>query len=187
MTVLHSPRLAHFQRALHHLTCVVGRAVSWCALLMVFLMVLVVVMRYGFGIGNIALQESITYLHGAVFMLCAGYTLAQDEHVRVDVLYQHWGPRRRALVNLLGTLFLLLPICVAIFALSLDYVVRSWAGLEKSDNGGLPLVFILKSLLLVMPVLLGIQAVADLLRHAMTLAGASQPVDIEDQETHPWT
>ncbi|MEQ9508413.1 MAG: C4-dicarboxylate ABC transporter permease, partial [Alloalcanivorax xenomutans] len=70
---------------------------------------------------------------------------------------------------------------------SLDYVVRSWAGLEKSDNGGLPLVFILKSLLLVMPVLLGIQAVADLLRHAMTLAGASQPVDIEDQETHPWT
>ncbi|MEQ9510201.1 MAG: TRAP transporter small permease subunit, partial [Alloalcanivorax xenomutans] len=94
MTVLHSPRLAHFQRALHHLTCVVGRAVSWCALLMVFLMVLVVVMRYGFGIGNIALQESITYLHGAVFMLCAGYTLAQDEHVRVDVLYQHWSPRR---------------------------------------------------------------------------------------------
>ena len=56
MTVLHSPRLAHFQRALHHLTCVVGRAVSWCALLMVFLMVLVVVMRYGFGIGNIALR-----------------------------------------------------------------------------------------------------------------------------------
>ncbi len=187
MTVLHSPRLAHFQRALHHLTCVVGRAVSWCVLLMVFLMVLVVVMRYGLGIGNIALQESITYLHGAVFMLCAGYTLAQDEHVRVDVLYQHWGPRRQALVNLLGTLFLLLPICVAIFTLSLDYVVHSWAGLEKSDNGGLPLVFILKSLLLVMPVLLGIQALADLLRHAMTLAGAPQPVDREDQETHPWT
>ncbi|MGB1922754.1 MAG: TRAP transporter small permease subunit, partial [Alcanivorax sp.] len=104
----------------------VGRSSAWLALLLVLGMVLVVVLRYGFGIGNIALQESLTYLHGSLFMLGIAYTLAEDEHVRVDVLYQRFSPRGRAWVNVLGTLFLLLPVCGALFWLSLDYVASSW-------------------------------------------------------------
>ncbi len=161
-----------WQHRLTRLTTAVGRLSAWLALFLVLGMVLVVALRYAFGIGNIALQESLTYLHGALFMLAIAYTLAEDEHVRVDVLYQRFSPRTRAWVNLLGTLFLLLPVCAALFWLSLDYVASSWREQEGSANGGLPFVYLLKSLLLVLPALLGIQALADLLRHALTLLGA---------------
>ena len=161
-----------WQHRLTRLTTAVGRLSAWLALFLVLGMVLVVALRYAFGIGNIALQESLTYLHGALFMLAIAYTLAEDEHVRVDVLYQRFSPRTRAWVNLQGTLFLLMPLCAALFWLSLDYVASSWREQEGSANGGLPFVYLLKSLLLVLPALLGIQALADLLRHALTLLGA---------------
>ena len=166
--------LQRWQQRLTGFTTVIGRTAAWLALLLVLGMVLVVILRYVFGIGNIALQESLTYLHGALFMLGIAYTLAEDEHVRVDVLYQRFSPRQRAWVNLLGTLFLLLPVCAALFWLSLDYVLSSWRELETSANGGLPFVYLLKSLLLVLPVLLGIQAVAELMRHGLTLLGTPQ-------------
>tara|TARA_B100000676_G_scaffold303734_1_gene354737 strand:+ start:3495 stop:4040 length:546 start_codon:yes stop_codon:yes gene_type:complete len=169
-------QLLRWQQWLTGFTTLVGRSSAWLALLLVLGMVLVVVLRYGFGIGNIALQESLTYLHGSLFMLGIAYTLAEDEHVRVDVLYQRFSPRGRAWVNLLGTLFLLLPVCVAIFWLSLDYVASSWREQEASANGGLPFVYLLKTLLLVLPALLTVQALAEVLRHGLTLLGAAPPV-----------
>jgi len=168
-------QLLRWQQRLTGFTALVGRSSAWLALLLVLGMVLVVVLRYGFGIGNIALQESLTYLHGSLFMLGIAYTLAEDEHVRVDVLYQRFSPRGRAWVNLLGTLFLLLPVCAAIFWLSLDYVASSWREQEASANGGLPFVYLLKTLLLILPTLLTVQAVAELLRHGLTLLGAAPP------------
>ncbi len=86
-------RLLHCQQWLTAFTTAIGRGSAWLALLLVLGMVLVVVLRYGFDIGNIALQESLTYLHGGLFMLAIAYTLAEDEHVRVDVLYQRFSPR----------------------------------------------------------------------------------------------
>ena len=169
-------QLLRWQQWLTGFTTLVGRSSAWLALLLVLGMVLVVVLRYGFGIGNIALQESLTYLHGSLFMLGIAYTLAEDEHVRVDVLYQRFSLRGRAWVNLLGTLFLLLPVCVAIFWLSLDYVASSWREQEASANGGLPFVYLLKTLLLVLPALLTVQALAEVLRHGLTLLGAAPPV-----------
>lgn len=186
MTQQRFQHLERWRQRLTAFTCGVGHLCAWFSLAMVLLTVLVVVLRYGFGIGSIALQESITYLHGALFMLGAAYALALDEHVRVDVFYQHFSPRRRALVNVLGTLFLLLPVCAAIFGLSFEYVMHSWAGLERSDNGGLPLVFVLKSLLLVLPALLTVQAMAELIRHGLTLAGATPPQDDLEDEGDAW-
>ncbi|MCG8393177.1 MAG: TRAP transporter small permease subunit [Pseudomonadales bacterium] len=167
--------LQRWQQRLTGFTTALGRTSAWLALLLVLGMMLVVTLRYGFGIGNIALQESLTYLHGALFMLGIAYTLAEDEHVRVDVLYQRFSPRTRAWVNLLGTLFLLLPVCAAIFWLSLDYVASSWRELEGSANAGLPFVYLLKSLLLVLPALLAIQGLGEILRHGLTLLGAPLP------------
>lgn len=173
--------LLRWQQRLTGFTVTLGRTCAWLALLLVLGMVLVVILRYAFGIGNIALQESLTYLHGALFMLAIAYTLAEDEHVRVDVLYQRFSPRLRAWVNLLGTLFLLLPVCAAIFWLSLDYVISSWREQEGSANGGLPYVYLLKSLLLVLPALLTVQGIAELLRHGLALLGAPLP----PPEQHP--
>lgn len=178
-------RLQHCQQGLTAFTIAIGRGSAWLALLLVLGMVLVVVLRYGFDIGNIALQESLTYLHGSLFMLAIAYTLAEDEHVRVDVLYQRFSPRGQAWVNLLGTIFLLLPVCAAIFWLSLDYVASSWREQEASANGGLPFVYLLKTLLLVLPALLTVQAIAELLRHGLTLLGAAPPARVSEHDQHP--
>ncbi|KGD63302.1 TRAP-type transport system small permease [Alcanivorax nanhaiticus] len=172
------------QRWLTGFTTRIGQASAWLALLLVLGMVLVVALRYGFGIGNIALQESLTYLHGSLFMLAIAYTLAEDEHVRVDVLYQRFSPRTRAWVNLLGTLFLLLPLCAALFWLSLDYVLSSWREQEGSANGGLPFVYLLKSLLLILPALLSVQALSETLRQILVLLGHPVDAPTEHPEDH---
>src|SRR5690554_3054538 len=93
----------------------VGRAVSWLAILMVLVQFVVVLQRYVFGIGSIWMQESIVYMHGLLFMLVAGYTLLHNSHVRVDVLYRTMSPRAKAWVDLLGTIFLIWPLCYLFF------------------------------------------------------------------------
>ncbi|WP_296898622.1 TRAP transporter small permease subunit [Thiohalocapsa sp.] len=87
----------------------VGRVVAWLALAMVLVTFLVVVLRYGFDAGSIALQESVTYMHAMLFMLGAAYTLQLNGHVRVDIFYQRFGPRGRAWVDLLCRLFRRVP------------------------------------------------------------------------------
>ncbi|PCJ49061.1 MAG: C4-dicarboxylate ABC transporter permease [Gammaproteobacteria bacterium] len=147
-----------------------GRAVSWLTLLMVLLVFTVVVMRYLFELGSIPLQESITYLHGIIFLMAAAFTLQQDEHVRVDVLYRTMTHQKRAWIDLAGTLFLLFPVCITIFYLSFDYVIISWKINESSgESGGLPALYLLKSLILIMPVLMILQGFANLLKTTLFL------------------
>lgn len=150
----------------------VGRGIAWLALAMVLVTFLVVVLRYGFDEGSIALQESVTYMHAMLFMLGAAFTLQQNGHVRVDIFYQRFSPRGRAWVDLLGTLVLLIPVCLFILTASWDYVSDSWAVNEGSrEAGGLPYVYWLKTLLVVMPVLLLLQGVVWVLRSGLFLAG----------------
>lgn len=150
-----------------------GRAIAWLTYGMMLLIVLVVVLRYGLGLSHVALNEGVTYLHALVFMLGAAYTLRHDDHVRVDVFYRRLGPRGQAWVNLLGTLLLLWPTAGIILGLSIDYVLASWSLMEGSrEPGGLPLVYLLKSLLLIMPSLLILQGLADVMRAIATLRGS---------------
>ncbi|QIZ75598.1 TRAP transporter small permease subunit [Ferrimonas lipolytica] len=150
-----------------------GQLCGYLLLLMVLLAGLVVVLRYGFAIGSIALQEAVLYLHGAVFTIGAGYTLLHQGHVRVDIFYRHWSTRRKALVDLAGYLLLLLPIALFFGFTSWNYVMVSWARWEGSgEAGGLPLVYLQKSLLLALVVGLILQAVAEISRCIMTLRGA---------------
>jgi TRAP-type mannitol/chloroaromatic compound transport system permease small subunit len=136
-----------------------GRAVAWLTLLMTLLTFFVVVMRYGFNQGWIWLQESVTYLHAAVFMVAAAWTLQTDDHVRVDIFYRDRSPRYRAAVNLAGTLLFLVPFGILMLAVGWDYVAASWSTHEVSrEAGGLPAVWLLKSLILVLPALLLLQA-----------------------------
>lgn len=129
---------------------------------MVLLTLLLVVLRYAFSEGAIALQEAVVYLHGTLFLLGIPYALRHDEHVRVDVLSGRLGARGRAIVDLAGHLLLLTPLCLAILALSLPYVAASWRVLEgSSEVGGLPFVFLLKSLLPLMALLTLAQGLAE--------------------------
>ncbi len=149
-----------------------GRAVSWLTLLMVIVTIAIVALRYLFNTGWIAMQESVTYLHATVFMLGIAYTLRHDGHVRVDIFYRKMSARRRAWVDLLGTVLLLLPTCVFILWVSWDYVAASWALREGSrEAGGLPGVFLMKSLIPLTATLILLQGVSMALRSVMVIRG----------------
>lgn len=148
----------------------IGRGVAWCTLAMVLVTFAIVVLRYAFGIGSIALQESVSYFHAAVFMLGAAYALKHGAHVRVDVFYHRFGPRRRALVDAAGTVLFLLPVAALLFFASLGYVADAWAVHEASrEPGGLPWVYLLKTLIPASAVLIALQGIALLARAVDTL------------------
>lgn len=146
----------------------VGRVVRWAALAMVLLQFVIVVLRYVFGISDIALNESILYLHATLFMLGAGYTLLVDGHVRVDIFYAKASPRRQAGIDLFGHLVLLLPSMMALAYWSWPSVRNSWAILEGPISvGGIPASFLLKSLIPAFCVLLIIQSLACMMRNLL--------------------
>ena len=146
-------------------TGMIGRAVMWCTLLVVLLQFAVVVLRYAFGIGSIWLTESIIYGHAALFMLAAAWTLRENGHVRVDIFDADASPRRKALVDLVGALLLLIPFALVLVWLSLPYVARSWAILERSrETSGLPAVFLLKTLIPLFAGLMALQGFAQAIR-----------------------
>ena len=160
-----------------------GRIVSWLTLAMVLVTLLVVILRYLFDIGSIALQESVTYMHAAVFMLAAAYTLKHDGHVRVDIFYRQRSPRVRAWIDLLGTLLFLVPVCLYVIIVSVDYVGLSWSIREGSrEAGGLDGVFLLKTVIPVMAGLLLLQGCSSMLRSLLVIAG--QPLS-RDADTGP--
>jgi TRAP-type mannitol/chloroaromatic compound transport system permease small subunit len=163
-------RLAAIADRIDALTAMVGRAVAWCALAMIVVQVTVVLMRYALGLGSIWLTETIIYAHATLFLLAAAWTLQAGGHVRVDIFYADASPRTRALIDLVGALVFLLPFALVLLWLSLPYVGRSWAILERSrEASGLPLVFLLKSLIPAFALLLALQGIAQAIRAALVL------------------
>ena len=139
----------------------VGNAVAFAAIAMALVTTTVVILRYGFGQGAIAAQESVLYLHGALFMLGAAPTLLTDKHVRVDVFYRNFTDRQKHWVNTIGHTVFTLPFCTLIVFGSWGYVSESWSIMESSpEPGGIPAVFLLKTLIPAMALLLALQAVS---------------------------
>ena len=152
----------------------IGHLVSWLTLVMVLATVAVVVMRYAAGMGLIWLQESINWMHALVFMLGAAYTLKADEHVRVDVFYRGMSERRKAAINLAGTILFLLPLCAFLVVESWQYVATSWRIAERSrEAGGLPMIYLLKTVIPVMALLLALQGFSMVLRASLRLRGGT--------------
>ncbi len=161
----------------------IGRAASWCALFIVVTGFAVVLMRYVLGLGSLWLQESILYAHAALFLLAAAWTLREGGHVRVDVFYANATPRTKAWVDLCGVLFLLLPFAVALLWFSVPYVTRSWDILERSrETSGLPLVFLLKTLIPAFAFLLALQGIAQVARALAVLIPPPQGDGAEQSE-----
>ncbi len=150
----------------------VGRVTAWLTLVMVIVTFVIVVLRYVFDFGWIWLQETVGWMHAAVFMLAAAYTLAEDAHVRVDIFYRNCSPRRRALIDTVGTLIFLVPVCGFLIWSSWDYVSVSWSIREGSrEAGGLvyPFTSILKSMIPLMALLLFGQALVILAKSIRVL------------------
>ena len=129
-----------------------GNTLAVLVLLMIGLSFSSVITHLVFNRVYISVQELIIYLHSIVFMLGIVYTFHHDKHVRIDIFYQNYNIKRKNRVNLVGSVVLLVPFFIFITYASYGYVYSSWSKLEGSaESGGLPLVFILKSLILVLP------------------------------------
>ncbi|MCU7891052.1 MAG: TRAP transporter small permease subunit [Candidatus Thiodiazotropha sp. (ex Ustalcina ferruginea)] len=170
--------LERLVKLFEHLNEWLGRAVSWLSLFMVLVTFTVVVLRYVFDLGWIWVQESVTFMHGALFLIGAAYTLKHEGHVRVDIFYQRRSSKGRAWVDLFGTLFLLLPVCLFIFTISWDYVAQSWSLQEGSrEAGGLDGVYLFKSLILIMAGLMLLQGMTMIIRSLSQILGVSESVE----------
>lgn len=150
---------------------IIGKLVAWLMPAMALVTFAVVVLRYGFSQGAIAAQESVLYMHAAGFLLGASFTLLNDQHVRVDIFYRRFSERSKAWVNAVGHVLFTLPLCGLIAFGSYDYVADSWLILERSpEPGGIPAVYLLKTLIPGMAVLLALQALSQTLKALAVLS-----------------
>ncbi|MEM7503141.1 MAG: TRAP transporter small permease subunit [Pseudomonadota bacterium] len=164
--------LARFARTIDGINEVIGRITSWSALCLVFVQFGIVMINYLYSEGSIAVQESLTYMHSLLFLGAAGYTLLHNGHVRVDIFYSKMNERRKAYVNLVGSLVILFPVLIFIGFYALPYVSQSWEIMEGStESSGLHLVFLLKSMILLFVVSTFIQGVSISIHSVLTLLG----------------
>jgi TRAP-type mannitol/chloroaromatic compound transport system permease small subunit len=160
-----------------------GRFASVFAPLMLLVTCYIVVTRYVLNTGSVAVQDLVTYCNALIFTLGAGYTLKHDAHVRVDIFYSPASPRAKAAINLLGSLLFLLPVMVFLLWACWQYVASAWAIREGSpDTGGLPYVYLLKTLILVMGGVLIAQGVAEALRSLLQLLEGQGPASSLEED-----
>ncbi|MFT4737974.1 MAG: TRAP-type mannitol/chloroaromatic compound transport system permease small subunit [Cyclobacteriaceae bacterium] len=161
-------------RALEAITRTVGKGVSWLSVVLVFIIVVDVFLRYFFSITSALSFELEWHVFAAMFMLSAAWALQEDGHVRVDLFYQNFGPKGKAIVNLAGTVLFLLPFCWVAGYESLSFVSSSFAMGETSpDPGGLPARFIIKSIIPISLLLLALQGLVLATRSFITLTESS--------------
>lgn len=162
-------------RGLDAINRAVGLTVRWAAIAMVLIQFAIVLFRYVFGFSSIAINESVLYLHAALFMLGAGYTLLIDGHVRVDIFYAKSGDSRRSAIDIFGHLVLLIPSMLVLAYWSWPSVANSWKILEGPISvGGIPASFLLKSLIPAFCALLIVQSVSCLLANILRYRSAEQ-------------
>ena len=164
--------LAVIIRAIGAVNRLIGNVFAWLSLVMVLVCFTVVVQRYLFGFTLLWMQDLYVWLNGAMFTAVAGFALLRDDHVRVDIFYRPATTRTKAIVDLFGVLFFLLPFCWVVYAYSWTYIARSWRLQESSANvGGMPGLYILKSFILVFVVVVALQGIAMALRSILVLRG----------------
>jgi len=168
------------QSPFEYITKTTGRLVMGLLFVMAIVQFTVVVLRHVFGLNYIAMQESITYMHGAVFLLAAGYALLTDDHVRVDLFYRDASEKHKARVNLWGTYLLLIPICSLIIWAGGSYVYASWFSQEGSnEQSGLQLLYLMKSFIPTFAILMMLAGFVIAARASLFL---KQPISISQDK-----
>lgn len=174
-----------------------GRYASWLVIIMIVIGVYNTVTRYigsliGRNLASNSMVELQWYIFAILFFLGASYVLQHNEHVRVDFLYGNWPPRRKALINLFGTILFLIPFCLIVLYVSTRPVLISWgynpitgawrAWEMSPDPGGLPRAPI-KSMILIGFGLLIIQGISEIIKNIAILAGRMESKEKTLEET----
>ena len=157
-------------KSIDRFNTLVGYLCGLFAFLMVAVVFAVVVLRYGFSIGFIWMQEVYVWLHSFIFMLGSGFTYLANEHVRIDVFYREASEKYKAWVNLIGNVFLLSPFLYIIWVYSYPFVYRSFLMNEVSrEAGGMPALYILKSAILWFCLVLFLQLISNVCKSLITI------------------
>lgn len=146
---LHIANAPAIIRAFDAINRVLGNVAGWAMLPVVLICFSVVILRYGFGLGYVWLQELFVWINGAAFLSAAAYGFQEDVHVRVDIFYARANSHQKAWINIAGVVFFLFVTCGALFYLSFPQVVTSWRLGERSESPfGLGHAYLLKSFVL---------------------------------------
>lgn len=159
----------------------VGRAAFWLVLAMTVICAGNAVVRFTFNYSSNGLLEIQWYLFAAVFLLSAAYTLQKNEHVRIDVVAGRFSPRGQAIIDIIGTLFFLLPMVTMVLWLSAPLVKESYHIGEMSANAGGLIRWPVKALLPVGFALLALQGISELIKRIAFLAGRIDDPNHKDQ------
>ena len=128
------------------------------------------------------MQESVRFMHGFVFLLCAAYTLLHNGHVRVDVFYLKMTPKKKAMVDIFGTVFFLIPVCSVIMIYSWDYILNSWREMEGSlEERGLHAVFLLKTCIWIFAISMILQGLSLIIRSLKVIRESSNGEPVTHQ------
>ena len=149
----------------------IGKAAFWLVLVMTIICSINATVRFIFNYSSNGLLEIQWYLFAAVFLLCAPYTLQKNEHVRIDVVAGKLSPKGQAWIDILGTIFFLLPMVITILWLSLPLVADSFHINEMSANAGGLIRWPVKMILPVAFTLLALQGISELIKRLAFLAG----------------
>lgn len=162
----------------------VGKLVSWLILFAVLISATNAIVRKAFDIGSNAFLELQWYLFAAVFLLGAAWTLKRNEHIRIDVVVGRFSARTHAWIDILGTLFFLLPLCFVILYSGIPFAVDSLKSGEMSSNAGGLIIWPAKMLIPLGFLLLAMQGVAELIKRVAFLQGKIDGKDFEKAGHH---
>ena len=158
--------MKQFQILIDKLTDNIASGLLYILIALILLVFSTVFFRYVFNMSYIIIQEIIMYLHALIFMFGISYTLKENSHVKIDVLYNSLNKRTQRVISIAGLVSFILPTALFIIYISIDMVTQSWMILEgSSEAGGLDLVFILKSLIPISGGLIFLQGISELIKH----------------------
>ena len=163
--------LLKLSRAIDALSEGVGKATIWLVLVVTLISAANAFVRYTFNYSSNGLLEIQWYLFSAIFLLCAGYTLMRNEHVRIDVISGRFSPRTHAWIDIIGTLFFLAPMAVAVLYLSWPIFINAYLNNEYSSNAGGLIVWPVRALVPIGFSLLILQGVSELIKRFAFLKG----------------
>ncbi len=143
----------------------IGKVFCWANGILIAVIILQVVLRYGFAHGLVVLEELEWHLYGLAVMMGLSYALVTDSHVRVDIMHMRLSPRSQSIVEIFGILVFLFPFMVVVFDHSLDFLADAWRINERSDApSGLPWRWAIKAVIPVSFALLAMAALSRLIR-----------------------
>lgn len=149
----------------------IGRWVAWLILAAVLVSAGNAIIRKAFSMSSNAWLELQWYLFGAAFLLAAAYTLRDNEHIRVDIVYGMFSRRTQHLIDLFGHVFFLMPFALLMMFYLIPYVSLSYRSGEMSTNAGGLILWPAKSLLLISFILLVVQGISEIIKKIAILHG----------------